>query len=317
MASIANFAQRKVAAARYIARQEFYSMCRKNDFVWRYLGNLGPSLEYRRLRRSLTGVQQRVLNDLRRDGVALTNTDEFLDEPAVFDELAEAVAQREKSMANEIAKARAGTEQEGEIKSYLVNLFERRHVFQPDDIFIRFAVLPEITAFVNSYFGMLTKLCYLNVWHNLPMRGAARESQLWHRDPEDRYILKLFVYMTDVDDGSGPTYYAPGTHMLGQVKRIPESTLCNEGPALNHRTSDEQMAKVVSADKWVKATGPKKTILFGDMRGYHKGGLVRENDRILYHCMYNSQATTFPKSGRPRVSSQPKLDRAESYMLQD
>lgn len=317
MASITNFAQRKVAAAKYIARQEFYSMCRKNDFAWRYLGNLGPSLEYRKLRKPLTAVQQRVLNDLRRDGVALTNTDEFLDRPSVFDELADAVAQRENAMANEIAAARADTEKEGEIKSYLVNLFERRHVFRSDDIFIRFAVLPEIANLVNSYFGMLTKLCFLNVWHNLPMLGAARESQLWHRDPEDRYILKMFVYMTDVSDGSGPTYYAPGTHMLGSITQEPESVLCQEGPALNRRTTDEQMAKVVSPERWVKATGPRKTILFGDMRGYHKGGLVRENDRILYHCMYNSQATTFPQSGRPRVSAQPKLDRPESYMLQD
>lgn len=317
MASIAKFAQRKVAAAKYIARQEFHSLCRKSDLAYRYLGNLGPLLEYRKVQKALTPVQERVLSDLRRDGVALTNTDEFLHDPSVFDDLAEAVAQREKLMADEIAKARIGTEQEGEIKSYLVNLFERRHIFNPDDIIIRFAVLPEITNFVNSYFGMLTKLCFLNIWHNLPMRGAARESQLWHRDPEDRYILKMFVYMTDVDDGSGPTYYAPGTHMIGAVKQEPDSILCQEGPALNQRTTDEQMAKIVSREKWVKATGPKKTILFGDMRGYHKGGLVRDNDRILYHCMYNSQVTAFPKSGRPKVSSQPKLGRAESYMLQD
>lgn len=317
MTSIANFTQRKVAAVKYIARQEFYSLCRRSDLAWRYLGNLGPLLEYRKVQTRLTAVQERVLSDLRRDGVALTHTDEFLQDPSVFDELAEAVARREELMAEVIASARASTEQESEIKSYLVSLFERRHVFQSDDIFIRFAVLPEIASFVNSYFGMLTKLCYLNVWHNLPMRGSARESQLWHRDPEDRYILKLFVYLTDVGEGSGPTYYAPGTHMLGPIRQQPESILCQEGPALNQRTTDEQMAKVVSSDKWVKAIGPRKTILFGDMRGYHKGGLVRENDRILYHCMYNSQATTFPKSGRPLVSSLPKLGRAESYMLQD
>jgi hypothetical protein len=316
MPSIAEVAQRKLEVAKYIARREYYSLCRKTDFTWRYLGNFGPWLEYRKGANPLTAVQKRVLNDLRRNGFAITHVDEFLPNPALYDELAQAVARREEAMADVIAKTRAQTEQSGEIKSYLVNLFERGHVFQPDDIFIRFAVLPEITNLVNCYFGMLTKLCFLNVWHNLPMKGEARESQLWHRDPEDRYILKLFVYMTDVGEGSGPTHYAPGTHMAGAIKQEPESLLCQEGLAINPRTTDEQMAKVVSPDKWVKATGPKKTILFGDMRGFHKGGLVRESDRVLYHCMYNSQATSYPKSARPRLSSMPRrLNRAESYML--
>ena len=315
--SLLRVGQRKAAAAKYLARKEFYRLCRKTDFTWRYVANFSPWMEYQKIRKPLTNIQQRVLNDLKRDGIALTSADEFLQDSSLFEELANAVQTRETLMADDIARARAKTEEEGDIKTYLVSLFERQHVFDPNDIFIRFAVLPEIAALVNNYFAMLTKLFYCNVWHNLPMRGEARESQLWHRDPEDRYILKLFVYMTDVDELSGPTSYAPGTHTMGSVKEVPEATLCKEGPYHNYRTDDDQMAKVVSREKWITATGPKKTMMFVDTRGFHKGGLVRQHDRILYNCMFNSLATTFPKSVRPKLSHLPKLGPAESYLLED
>src|ERR1043166_4505382 len=210
--SLARITRRKVMAAKYIARQEFYRVCRKTDFTWRYIANLRPWLEYQKIRQPLTAVQHRLVSNLVHNGIALTSVNEFLGHPVLFHELERGVQQREELLADKIAKARASAGQGNEIKSYVFDLFERRHLFEPEDIFIRFAVRPEIATVANAYFGMLTKLSFCNVWHNLPMRGKARESQLWHRDPEDRYILKLFVYMTDVDEESGPLSYAPGTH---------------------------------------------------------------------------------------------------------
>ena len=310
-------ARRKATAATYLARKEFYRVCRKTDFTWRYIANLSAWLEYQRVRKPLNAVQQRLLSDLALDGIALTSVDEFLSDPSLFEELERGVETREAALADEITTARTSTDIEGEIKSYLISLFERRHVFDPDDIFIRFAVQPEIASLANSYFGMLTKLFYCNVWHNLPMRGEPRESQLWHRDPEDRYILKLFVYLTDVDEQSGPLSYAPGTHAKGSIKTAPEATLCKEGAAYNYRTDDKQMARVVGRENWITAVGPKRTMLFVDTSGFHKGGLVRQNDRVLYNCMFNSLATSYPRSLRPKLSRVPNLGRAEAFLLQD
>src|SRR5207302_3788704 len=99
--------------------------------------------------------------------------------------------------------------------------------------------------------------------------------------------------------------------------RLPEMTLRKEGPAYNYRSDDEQMARVVSKDKWITAIGPKGTMLFVDTSGFHKGGLVRQKDRILYNCMFNSVATSYPVSLRPKLSRLPMLGRAESFLLQD
>ncbi len=314
---VLQFARRKAAAARYIARQEFHRLCRKNDFAWRYVANLNAWLEFQKFRTPLSKLQERVVGQLVEHGIALTSVAEFLEDVSLFPELERAVEQREAALARTVASSRLRTSVDSEIKTYLISLFDRKHLFEPSDVYIRLACRPEVVTLVNAYFGMLTKLYYCNVWHNFPMRGEPRESQLWHRDPEDRYILKLFVYLTDVDEGCGPTYYAPGTHARGSIKKIPEASLKKEGPAHNYRTNDAQMEKVVPREKWMAALGPKGTMLFIDTSGFHKGGLVRDKDRILYNCMFNSPATSYPTSLRPRLSSIPELGPVESYLLQD
>jgi hypothetical protein len=314
---VVGFARRKATAARYIARQEFHRLCRKNDFAWRYIANLNSWFEFQKHRAPLSALQQRVLTDLVKNGISQTSIEEFFGDGALFIELQRAVEKREAELGGAIANRRFQTSQGDAIKSYLISLFDRKHTYQPNDIFIRIASHSQIVALANAYFGMFTKLCYCNVWHNFPMCGEPRESQLWHRDPEDRYILKLFVYLTDVDERSGPTYYAPGTHAKGPIKKIPEATLRKEGSAYNLRSDDAQMAKVVPVQQWIRALGPKGTMLFIDTSGFHKGGFVRDNDRILYNCMFNSSATSYPASLRPKLSSIPKLGRAESYLLGD
>jgi Phytanoyl-CoA dioxygenase (PhyH) len=138
----------------------------------------------------------------------------------------------------------------------------------------------------------LTKLRYYNAWHNVPTHAPPRESQLWHRDPEDRCILKMFVHLTDVDEGAGPLSYAPGTHSLGTVKTKVQSQVFKEGRSYVYRSNDTQMNEVVPKNQWITAVGSKGTVVFVDTRGYHKGGFSVERERILYTCMFCSKAST-------------------------
>jgi hypothetical protein len=152
-------------------------------------------------------------------------------------------------------------------------------------IFARFAMQAPITAIANAYFGMSVALRYYNVWHNFVTTEQASESQFWHRDPEDRYILKVFVCMSDVDEGAGPFTYAAGSHNKAGLRVTPEY-LHKDGET--PRSDDSQMAKVIPAERWVTAIGPKGTMVFADTRGYHKGGLARQRERSLYTCEFIS-----------------------------
>jgi len=293
----------KVETVKKLLAREAYRLCCRSDFAWRYLANLTPSLMYRRMRRPLSPLQQSLLTALRRDGIVLTSIQDFFGDLRLFEELESAVWDCETKAAEELRKAQMDVGVDGgRSKDYVVSLLGALPVLDPSSIFVRFALQPELMDIVNSYFGMLTKLRYYNVWHTFPTLADPKASQLWHRDPEDRAVLKLFVYLTDVDEEAGPLSYAPGTQARGSIKIEPESNLFKEGQTYVSRSNDTQMRAILPPECWVTAVGPKGTIVLADTRGYHKGGWARERERVVYTCMFASQASTSPEVFRRQGS---------------
>lgn len=253
--------------------------------TWRYGFNLKSTLSYMFDRPLLTGEAERVLDELNRNGIAMTSIDKLLPDNSSFCELDQEIARLESELGNSIELARAAANNDTEsLKTFLFKLLGEKPVLDPQSIYARFALQENVLQIANSYFGMYTQLRYYNVWHTLASNSPARESQLWHRDREDHLILKLFVYFSDVDDGAGPFTYAPGTHRKGTIRREPE-TFVEKGV---HRWDDEQMNAIVPREKWLKAIGQRGSIIFADTRGCHKGGLARVKDRILYTCLFTS-----------------------------
>ena len=73
------------------------------------------------------------------------------------------------------------------------------------DPWLRVALDARLLDLANSYLDMWAKLEYLDLWHTPPTDAADRvSSQRWHRDFNDRLLLKAFVYLADVDAGAGP-----------------------------------------------------------------------------------------------------------------
>jgi hypothetical protein len=236
-------------------------------------------MEYRLGERQLNGDSARLIAELDAKGIATTTVDRVLSSDASYGELLAAVARLESDKSAELEAARRSGNVGG-FKAFNVELLPDETPRQ-GDVFERFASQPPIRAVANGYFGMNTRLRACNVWHTLVTREPARQSQLWHRDPEDRYVLKMFVFLSDVDDGAGPFVYATGSHMKGDRTR--------KGPFVErHGLQDAEMADLVPPDEWVKCTGPKGTVVFADTRGYHKGGLARERERLLFVSMFLS-----------------------------
>ena len=69
----------------------------------------------------------------------------------------------------------------------------------------------------NTYLRMWSKLEYVDVWYSVPQpEDASRvSSQLWHRDYNDKHLLKAFLYLVDVDETMGPFQYIPGSQPGG------------------------------------------------------------------------------------------------------
>ena len=135
--------------------------------------------------------------------------------------------------------------------------------------------------------GLYSRLNQLNYWYTIPLSKTDRlrvASQNWHRDPEDRKLVKVFIYYTDVDESSGPLEYLLESR---QGRRYSSWWLGKSYP-----TPHKVEQRVPTKDR-VVATGPEGTIIFCDTNGLHRGGFALENPRLLSVFAYISPASPF------------------------
>ncbi|MFN0279981.1 MAG: phytanoyl-CoA dioxygenase family protein [Pyrinomonadaceae bacterium] len=250
---------------------------------------------------------------MNKNGVAVTTAEALLGNNSYYLELLDSVKTLESNLAKELSTARAGSGESDAIgqKVFNVEMLGTHPTFNIEDVFARFALQNEILGIANRYLRMYTSLRYYNVWHTFATDSAARESQLWHKDREDFHILKLFLYISDVDENAGPFNYVPGTHPKGDRKQVAPTFL--EGNV--ERSNDEQMAEVIPEKVWKQCTGKRGTIIFADTRGYHKGGFAREQDRIMYTAMFTSPASESEKLLRRSGAMPQQMTRDMQYAL--
>lgn len=95
-------------------------------------------------------------------------------------------------------------------KQFLRYLWPAIPEYDSTNPFHAFAMHPKVKAIADGYFGLKTQLYYLTLNVTLPVGedAEAQASQRWHRDHEDKRLLKMFIYVNDVDSEAGPFLYA-------------------------------------------------------------------------------------------------------------
>lgn len=263
---------------------------RATEPFWRYGSNLAPTLQHLvRPTKNWSRAAGSILGELNLNGVASARVEELLGEESIA-ELYRGVESLLVSKRTEIDGLKANVDKDHTLgqKTFNLELLGSEPEFDSASVFARTGLNETLLAIANRYLRMTAQLRYYNVWYTAASAGASRESQLWHFDREDNYILKAFLYLDDVDEGTGPFTYAPGTHRKGAYRSLqPEFMM--EGNV--RRTTDEQMAEAYPRGGWRLCTGRKGTIVFADTRGYHKGGEARTRDRLMFTCMYTSPAS--------------------------
>ncbi len=238
----------------------------------------------------LSEQESEILTQLDHSGIAVTSIDKLLGSSEDFQVLASVVSDMATTRSEILSDLRAKANDENELgsKTFNLEMLGGEVRFDAQDIFARFALNESLLRIADAYFGLYVKLRYYNVWHTFASHGSSRESQLWHYDREDNYILKVFLYLEDVDEGAGPFTYAPGSHKKGEYRSLDPEHFLETGV---RRSTDSQMKAAYPEDRWMRAVGAKGTIIFADTRGYHKGGEARTKDRIMFTSMYTSPAS--------------------------
>ena len=252
-------------------------------YAWKFAANAVPTYHAMRMR-ILRGEQphQHTIAALREQGIVMAETSRFLTEGgrAALAEASSAILATANS--DRVRAIIAGTETNQDKKDFLINLVKYGKGVPPDEPLLRVALDQQLLEIAAGYLEMWPTLFSIAAWLNYPTDQPPLVSQLWHRDPEDLRILKVFIYLSDVKEYSGPFSYIPGTQPFGAA--VEQARRC--GNSL--RLSDEKVSKVFPPSTWKVCTGNAGSMILADTVGYHRGGKPTSGVRILATFTYTS-----------------------------
>jgi hypothetical protein len=132
----------------------------------------------------------------------------------------------------------------------------------------------EMIELARSYLGCAPTISGLSARWSFPTESSNEVVQQFHRDSEDWKAFRIMVYLTDVDDGSGPHVYVKGTH------------LDRKGMRLRVRSTSE-IDKTFSSQRIVRQTGKRGFGFAVDTAGLHKGDVPKDSPRLLLSFQYS------------------------------
>lgn len=293
--------------ARTIKDTLFHTYCRARNLhpIWYHVLNRKAKKMWRAHQSDSPNAHvQELISSLRRDGVAVTDvatlfSGEMFDAARQFavgslkhPEIQEEIKQHERMI---LERVESGGQRKG-AKKYLKDFIVEPYGSTTDEIipdirnpFIRMNLDERVIRIAASYMGITPKLRGFSLRLTLPVPAGATEyfSQRWHRDPEDRKMVKMFIYMTDVlDDESGPFIYIkesqPGGVRGNLFPQHPPAATYPE-PGTVERLVPRELMKV--------CLGRAGTIVFADTSGLHKGGYTTSAPRLMYTGTFYSLAS--------------------------
>ncbi len=107
---------------------------------------------------------------------------------------------------------------------------------------------------------------------------------LWHSDAEDRRIIKIFIYLNDVEEKTGPFEYIPRslTPLFSWKYFQLYYKLYKSGYM---GIDDEQVKSVIPKSAWKSCPGLAGTVIFVDTKNTLHHGRIRTEDRsTLFFC---------------------------------
>jgi hypothetical protein len=141
---------------------------------------------------------------------------------------------------------------------------------------------PHVLSLANSdflirtatqYLGCLPTISTLRIWWSFPGSGPETSAPSFHRDWDDWRCLKLFVYLTDVDETSAPHHFVRRSHRTQ--------------PALFWRTYDaETLEKAFGRDAMCVVTGAAGTAFLEASIGIHAGPVPIGRPRLVLQVGY-------------------------------
>lgn len=272
-------------------------------FVWTYIVNGKARRLWQNTPAELSEKEKAIVRSLRETGIAVAPASDIIPE-TMLGELTRRAFLRwqdpgvQKRAQERLKMAESSEKPAGVRKFFLVNLWDGAAdpasgmpVLDITHPFLRFSLSAPVLRIVNAYLEMFAKF---RLWHlemTIPSAGKLRAiaSQQWHRDPEDQKLVKVFLYLNDVDETAGPFTYLKYSHLGGKWRNV-----FPQHPPRGTLKMPPDADQYVPKEDILVATGRAGTVIFCDTSGLHKGGYARTNPRMMYTSAYTTRGSFWP-----------------------
>jgi hypothetical protein len=137
---------------------------------------------------------------------------------------------------------------------------------------------PEVLATAELFLGCKPLLDNIAAWWSFSGRPVAKGTQRYHRDLDSIRGFKLFIYLTDVDEASGPHVFMRGSQASDRLDS-------------SHAMSDEVIHDTFGLENEIVMTGAAGTRFLANTFGWHKGMLPQTGRRLILVAQYNVNCT--------------------------
>ncbi len=247
------------------------------------IGSLRSELDYRVARRQhakklpvIEAGDRLIVDSLKRDGIYITNLAELgLDSTS---QLLSAAYSLLPSM---------GT------SNYSISRQNPPEIYTVSDLpaFYNWGKEVRLLNIIQNY------LSFPVAYHGVHLRkDFANEDQfatlLWHRDVEDRRVIKIIVYLSDVETKHGPFEYVPLSYTsIYQPNYYRIRRQIHKSSGMN----DEKLNQIVPKSAWKSCPGPAGTVILSDTRRLLHHGTLRTEERSTLFFAYTANPPKQPK----------------------
>jgi hypothetical protein len=132
----------------------------------------------------------------------------------------------------------------------------------------------------QEYLGCRPTLAHISLFLDAPYEGDYGAYR-YHYDNDGPGFLKFFIFITDVEVGTGAHYFIAGSHTRSKPAAFARATLYDEGPLLAS----------YGRDKETVMRGPAGTVLAEDTAGFHRGSTIERDYRIMMQFEFSAIET--------------------------
>jgi hypothetical protein len=153
---------------------------------------------------------------------------------------------------------------------------------------VRWPLTDRILNIVETYLGLPASYDTLNFFYTVA-DGRQVAARKWHRDVEDRRMVKVIVYLHDVDIDTGPLEILhrpfPGSDTLEGANF----------PVLTQEMLEDRLGGPLDEADTTACTGRKGTVIFADVAShYHRGRPATGRDRCALFYNFFSRTPLRP-----------------------